>query len=87
MADRFWLSDEQWAVLEQFMPKNQPGARRVDDRHVNSGIIHVLKTGSPWRACPDDFGRTRQSTTASTGVPPGLLARHADGAGCGGLDR
>jgi transposase len=24
MADLFWLSDEQWAVLEPFMPKNQP---------------------------------------------------------------
>ena len=31
MADLFWLSDEQWAVLEPFMPQNQPGARRVDD--------------------------------------------------------
>ena len=30
MADLFWLSDEQWAVLEPFMPKNQPGARRVE---------------------------------------------------------
>jgi transposase len=29
MADLFWLSDEQWAVLEPFMPKNQPGARAL----------------------------------------------------------
>jgi transposase len=39
-----------------FMPKNQPGARRVDDRRVISGIIHVLKTGARWRDCPAAYG-------------------------------
>jgi transposase len=56
MADLFWLSDEQWAVLESFMPQNQPGAQRVDDRRVISDIIHVLKTGCRWRDCPDAYG-------------------------------
>ncbi len=56
MPDLFWLADEQWAVLEPFMPKNQPGARRVDDRRVISGIIHVLKMGGRWRDCPDAYG-------------------------------
>ncbi|MEM6616577.1 MAG: transposase [Pseudomonadota bacterium] len=45
MAHLFWLSDAQWAAIEPLLPKNQPGARRVDDWRVNSGIIHVLKTG------------------------------------------
>ena len=26
----FWLSDEAWAAIEPHLPKNQPGARRVD---------------------------------------------------------
>jgi transposase len=52
----FWLSDEPWAVLEPFMPINQPGARRVDDRRVISGIVHVLKTGGRWRDCPQAYG-------------------------------
>lgn len=56
MADLFWLSDEQWAVPEPFMPKNQPGARRVDDRRVISGIVHMLKTGCRWRDCPEAYG-------------------------------
>jgi len=56
MADLFWLTDEQWAVLEPFMPKNQPGARRVDDRRVISGIVHVLKSGGRWRDCPVEYG-------------------------------
>ncbi len=56
IADLFWLSDEQWAIIGPFMPKNQPGARRVDDRRVISGIIHVLKTGGRWRDCPAEYG-------------------------------
>jgi len=55
MADLFWLSDEQWAVLEPFMSRNQPDARRVDDRRVISGIVHVLKSGGRWRDCPPEY--------------------------------
>ncbi|WGR96190.1 IS5 family transposase [Bradyrhizobium sp. ISRA435] len=38
------------------LPQNQPGARRVDDRRVISGIIHVLKSGCRWADCPAVFG-------------------------------
>jgi transposase len=38
------------------LPTNQPGARRVDDRRVISGILHVLKTGCRWRDCPKEYG-------------------------------
>lgn len=34
MGVLFWLSDEQWATIEPHLPKNQPGARRVDDQWV-----------------------------------------------------
>jgi len=56
MAHEFWLSDRQWAAIEPYLPKNQPGARRVDDRRVVSGIIHVLRTGCRWRDCPAAYG-------------------------------
>ena len=52
----FWLSDEAWAVIEPHLPRNQPGARRVDDRRVISGILHVLKVGCRWCDCPADYG-------------------------------
>jgi len=45
MADLFWLSDEQWAVIAPFMPRNQPGPEREDDRRIISGILHVLTSG------------------------------------------
>jgi transposase len=52
----FWLSDEAWTAIEPHLPKNQPGARRGDDRRVISGIIHVLKAGCRWCDCPADYG-------------------------------
>ena len=56
MGHLFWLSDEAWAAIEPHLPKNQPGARRVDDRRVISGILHVVKSGCRWRDCPSAYG-------------------------------
>jgi transposase len=52
----FRLSNEAWAAIEPHLPKNQPGARRVDDRRVFSGILHVLKVGGRWCDCATDYG-------------------------------
>jgi len=56
MSNLFWLDDEQWAAIEPFTPKNQPGARRKDDRRVMSGVFHVLRTGCRWQDCPRAYG-------------------------------
>ena len=56
MANEFWLSDEQWKAIEPLLPRNRPGARRVDDRRVISGILHVLKVGCRWQDCPAVYG-------------------------------
>ena len=56
MANEFWFTDEQWADIEPLLPKNRPGAHRVDDRRVLSGIVHVLKYGCRWRDCPAVYG-------------------------------
>ena len=56
MAGEFWLSERQWRAIEPLLPKNQPGARRTDDRRVISGIVHVLKTGCRWQDCPSVYG-------------------------------
>jgi transposase len=45
----FWLSDEAWSVIEPLLPSNQPGARRVVDRRIICGIVHVLQSGCRWR--------------------------------------
>jgi hypothetical protein len=47
-------------AIEPHLPKNQPGARRVDDRRLISGVLHVL-SGLPLvrfsdRLCSVDDG-------------------------------
>ncbi|MEE9482018.1 transposase, partial [Methylobacterium ajmalii] len=56
MAELFWLSDEQWQAMAPFMPTNQFGARRKDDRTILSGILHVIKSGCRWKDCPSEYG-------------------------------
>ncbi|MEM8752706.1 MAG: IS5 family transposase [Pseudomonadota bacterium] len=56
MAGDYRLSDRAWAAIEPLLPQNQPGARRVDDRRVISGIVHVLKSGCRWKDCPKVYG-------------------------------
>jgi transposase len=51
-----WLSDEEWGRVEPLLPKGRRGARRVDDRRVVSGIIHMLRSGARWRDCPQEYG-------------------------------
>lgn len=52
----YWLSDAEWTVIEPHLPTGRRGARRVDDRRVISGILHMLKTGARWRDCPVEYG-------------------------------
>lgn len=56
MKGRFWLSDEQWALIKPHLPYRAAGKRREDDRRIISGIIHVLQSGCRWRDCPSDYG-------------------------------
>jgi transposase len=56
MSADYWLDDAAWTAIEPLLPKNQPGARRVDDRRVISGIVHVLRSGCRWKDCPAIYG-------------------------------
>lgn len=55
MADLFWLSDAQWERIEPHLPLGRCGARRVDDRRVLSGIVHMLPRAR-WRDTPGPYG-------------------------------
>ncbi len=54
--DLYWLSEDEWAAIQPHLPTGRRGARRVDDRRVISGILHMLKTGARWRDCPAEYG-------------------------------
>jgi len=56
MANEFWLSDDQWAVIEPLVPTGRCGVPPRRNREVISGILHVLKFGCRWRDCPEVFG-------------------------------
>jgi transposase len=52
----YWLSDAEWRRIEPLLPRGRKGARRVDDRRIISGIVHMLKCGARWRDCPAAYG-------------------------------
>jgi transposase len=56
MRDVYWLSDAEWVRIKPHLPRGRRGARRVDDRRVISGIVHMLRTGARWRDCPPEYG-------------------------------
>src|SRR5215470_10457786 len=56
MGVEYWLPDPAWSAIKPLLPTNQPGARRVDDRRIISGILHVLRSGCRWQDCPTVYG-------------------------------
>ena len=52
----YGLTDEEWEKLKELLPKKKVGRPCLDLRRTLSGIKWVLKTGSPWRALPPQFG-------------------------------
>ena len=52
------LTDEQWALVEPFMPPRiRAGApRTVNFRSVVNSILYLNKTGCQWRMLPNDLG-------------------------------
>lgn len=56
MSDLFWFSDTQWARIEPLLPQTTRGMKRVDDRRVLSGIVHVIKSGGRWVDAPAEYG-------------------------------
>src|SRR5437773_5496774 len=55
---RHELMDEQWALIERFIPKSTAltGRPARDRRAILNGIFWILHTGAPWRDLPERFG-------------------------------
>jgi transposase len=51
------LSDDEWAVLEPFLPVPRVGGKpRVDDRRVLNAIVWKIRSGAAWRDLPARYG-------------------------------
>jgi transposase len=93
MGAEFFLNDDQWSAIAPLLLKNQPGAHRVDDRRVISGIVHVLRVGCLWQDTPAAYGPSttiynRFHRWSQRGIWQGLFQLNESGAyppGCGGI--
>ena len=54
---RFDLSDEEWALIREVLPDRAATGRPPrDPRQVINGIGWIVRTGSPWRDLPKEYG-------------------------------
>ena len=54
---RHRLTDEQWDLIADVFPEPKRTGRPLrDQRTIVDGILWNLRTGSPWRDLPADFG-------------------------------
>jgi transposase len=55
---RYELTDEQFALIEPYLPKMKPtgGHPWGDHRRVLNGMFWKLRSGAPWRDIPERYG-------------------------------
>ena len=54
---RHRLTNEQWNLIAHLIPPPKSMGRPPSDRRmVLDGILWILRTGSPWRDLPEEFG-------------------------------
>ena len=54
---RYELTDEQWRLLEQHLPRQARGGKWNDHRVVLDGMLWILRAGAPWRDMPERYGK------------------------------
>ena len=55
---RYELTDEQWALIKSFFPRNgKRGGQWLDHRVVVNGILWILCSGAAWRDLPERYGK------------------------------
>jgi len=53
------ISDTKWSIIGPLLErkrKDPRGRKPKDDRLMLNGVLWILKTGSPWRDLPPEFG-------------------------------
>ncbi len=54
------VSQELWEIVEPLLPEEPPkskgGRPRIDDCAALTGILFVLRTGTPWEQLPQEMG-------------------------------
>ena len=50
------MTEFEWKTIQPLLPNKPRGVPRVDDRRVLNGILHHLRSGSPWIDLPERYG-------------------------------
>lgn len=54
---RLLLTDDEWDLISEEFPKPKATGRpRRSSRQIVDAILWILRTGSPWRDLPEEFG-------------------------------
>jgi transposase len=59
MDHLYYLTDEQFEQINRLLPSEDSGRGRpptVMNREALEGILHILRTGTPWRDLPPAYG-------------------------------
>jgi putative transposase len=79
------LSDAQWKRIAPELPgkEGDPGRSGKDNRLFVEAVLWLVRTGSPWRDLPDEFGKwktvyTRFWRWADKGIWESLFNRLAE---------
>ncbi len=67
MSHLFWLTDIQFERLRPLLPNKMRGVKRVDDRRVISGIIHVIRMACCGATLQRAMARPKPCITALSG--------------------
>jgi len=85
----FYFDDARWALIASSVPgkRGDPGRHGRDNRMFMEAVLWIVRTGSPWRKLPPQFGRWRTAFTrfkrwTSKNVWPGVFARLAQDPDC-----
>ena len=57
MSRRHELSDQEWDLIKDLLPRNEGVGRRWEDhRRILNGMFWIVRTGAPWRDIPERYG-------------------------------
>lgn len=59
MMSRHDIANEKWQIISPFLAKRRKdprGRKAKDDRLMLNGVLWIMKTGSPWRDLPLEYG-------------------------------
>jgi transposase len=69
-----FIDDELWSLTEPFLPVRAPRNRRyagrkpIPDREVLTGIVYMLRSGTPWNLLPQAIARGTRCTSVTYSI-------------------